>query len=107
MDNDALNFITSSNLSLHTVFRLTSNVHLSIRYHLNVRGRKLDYSWLSGRLMLSKVIKLDKTVFINSLCQHLHLEVIWIFTVTLSVLIGWAETLTRVKAVQCSLYNAL
>ena len=71
-------------------------------------GEKLDYSWQSGRAMLSKVInKSDKTALINSVCQHLHLEVIWIFAVTPSVLIGWAVTLARVKPAQCGLDNAL
>lgn len=71
-------------------------------------GEKLDESRQSGRAMLSKVINTsDKTVLINGVCQHFHLEVIWIFAVTSSVLIGWAVTLTGVKPMQCSSYNAL
>lgn len=61
-------------------------------------GEKLDDSWQSGRATLSKVInKSDKTAPINSVCQHLHLEVIWIFAVTLA----------GVQPAQCSSDNAL
>lgn len=46
-------------------------------------------------------------MLINSVCQHPHLEVIWIFAMTLSILAGWPLTLMRVKAIQGGSCNAL
>lgn len=109
MGNDAISCTTSATSSSDTVLRLHSNVHLSIRYHLDVREKeKLDQSWQSERKMLSKVInKSDKAVLINSVCQHLHLEVIWIFSVTQAAPIGWVVTLAGVNPICCSSYNLL